>query len=454
MEMKKIKAWLAAAMCAVGAVVAQSQIAGPWHGELSVGGQGLPIVFNFEEAGEGISATVDSPMQGAKGIPAEASLSGDTLRVDIPAVGADFCGIVAQGSIAGKFRQGGMTLGLTLEPGEYIPPRPQTPRQPYPYQTREVSIVNPVDSVVLAGTLTLPVQYNMPVFKKFPLVVFVTGSGAQNRDEEVMGHKPFAVLADRLAKSGIASLRCDDRGFGLSTGDRTEATTATYASDAKAAIDFARANFDKLGLVGVIGHSEGGSIAYELAADGIADFIVSLAGPAMRGDSILLLQNEALLRGAISDNDLRLYLSGLSAVFGHIIDDINGAGASSAVIEGEIAALGLPEGMAENLRSILASRTPWMDYTLAHDPAEAISKIRVPVLAVNGDLDRQVIAGPNLAAVERLLPPDTPRKTIAYPGLNHMLQHAQTGMPAEYGAIEETISEEVIRDIISWINSL
>ena len=210
----KIKAWLAAAVCAVGAIVAQAQIAGPWHGELSVGGQGLPVVFNFEQDGDSITATLDSPMQGAKGIPAEASLSGDTLRVDIQVVGADFRGVVAEGRIEGKFSQGGMTLDLALVPGEYIPPRPQTPKPPYPYQTREVSIVNPVDSTVLAGTLTLPVQYNMPAFKEFPLVVFVSGSGAQNRDEEIMGHKPFAVLADRLAKSGIASLRYDDRTFG------------------------------------------------------------------------------------------------------------------------------------------------------------------------------------------------------------------------------------------------
>lgn len=453
MEMK-IKAWLAAVMWAVGAVVAQAQIAGPWHGELSVGGQGLPIVFNFEEDGDGISAMVDSPMQGAKGIPAQASLSGDTLRVDIPAVGADFCGVVAEGGIAGKFRQGGMTLGLTLEPGEYIPPRPQTPKQPYPYQTREVSIVNPVDSVVLAGTLTLPVQYNMPVFKEFPLVVFVSGSGPQDRDEEIMGHKPFAVLADRLAKTGIASLRYDDRGFGLSSGSREEATTATYAGDARAAIEWTRANFDKAGAVGVIGHSEGGMIAYELAADGSADFIVSLAGPAMRGDSTLLLQNEALLRGAVSDDELRQYLAGLGIVFGHIIDDINGAGAPAEAIEAEIEDLGLPQGMADNLRAILATRNPWTDYMIAYDPAQAIGKIRVPVLAIGGTLDRQVAAEPNFAALRRALPADTPCEAIIYPGLNHLLQPARTGLPAEYSQIEQTLSEDVIRDIIRWINAL
>lgn len=472
----KIRIWLAAAMWAVGAVLASAQIAGPWHGELSVGGHSLPIVFNFNEDGDGISVSVDSPMQGAKGLPAEATLSGDTLRVGIPVVGADFCGVVAEESIGGKFTQSGMTLDLTLVPGEYIPPRSQTPKPPYPYQTREVSIVNPVDSTVLAGTLTLPVQYNMPVFKEFPLVVFVSGSGAQNRDEEIMGHKPFAVLADRLAKSGIASLRYDDRGFGQSTDDsKTDsATTATFASDAKAAIDWARANFDKAGRVGVIGHSEGGTIAYMLAAEGSADFIVSLAGPALRGDSVLLLQNEALLRGAISDDGLNKYLKGLRLVFQFILDgtnrqDYDQQQAERTLMEGLIKIYdkdGDDESddedevsdedaeMINNLMVMAAYHTPWIDYMLAYDPAEAIGRIRVPVMAINGDLDRQVIAEPNISALRRALPADTPCKTVIYPGLNHMLQPAQTGHPAEYGQIDQTISEEVIRDIIAWINSL
>lgn len=451
---KSIKYWLAAAFCAGAASLGWAKVAGPWHGDLVVGTQSVPIVFNFEEAGDGIVATMDSPLQGAKGIPAEAKLSGDTLDVSIPMLGVKYLGIVSEERIEGPFSQSGLTLNLVLEPGEYIPPRPQTPRPPYVYETREVEFVNPEDSTVLSGTLTLPVQYRMPVFKEFPVVIFVTGSGAQNRDEEIMGHKPFAVLADRLAKSGIASLRCDDRGFGLSTGDRTYATTATYASDAKAAIDYARANFDKAGKVGVIGHSEGGSIAYMLAAEGYADFIVSLAGPAMRGDSVLLLQNEATLKTAIAPDELSEYMEGLKIVFSHIIDDINDAGPDPAAVEDSIAALKLPQGMKDNLRAILASRTPWMDYFLSYDPAGNLGKIRVPVMALNGELDCQVIAGPNLAALKRALPADTPCAAIAYPGLNHMLQHAQTGLTTEYGQIQETISEDVISDIIDWINSL
>lgn len=471
--MTSIKHWLAA-LCAAIAVSATAQITGPWHGELQVGAQSLPVVFNFAETADGISATLDSPLQGAKNIPAQASLSADTLKVDIPVIRGAYSGIVGQGRIEGKFSQSGMTLDLVLVPGEYIPPRPQTPKPPYPYQTREVEFVNPLDSTVLAGTLTLPSQYIIPAFKEFPTVVFVTGSGMQNRDEEIMGHKPFAVLADRLAKNGIASLRYDDRGFGQSTDDNDSSdtcTTATFATDAKAAIDWVRANFDKAGPVGVIGHSEGGTIAYMLAADGSADFIISLAGPALRGDSTLLLQNEALLRGAISDDDIAKYLAGLRLVFKYVSEVSNGQDPNEqgyALIEDLGKIYGLDDetdltdesysevlDIVENLLHIAGFyRTPWMSYMLAYDPAEAISKITVPVLAVNGTLDRQVIAEPNLAAIERLLPPDTPHKTIAYPGLNHMLQHAQTGMPDEYGTIEETISEEVIADIIAWIKSL
>lgn len=449
-----IKYWLTVAICVIATSMASAQISGPWHGELVVGMQSLPIVFNFDESGDGIAATVDSPLQGAKGIPAEATLNADTLDVSIPMLGVKYCGIVRGDRIEGRFSQSGMTFDLALEPGEYIPPRPQTPQPPYPYETREVEFVNPVDSTVLSGTFTLPTQYRMPVFREFPVVIFVTGSGAQNRDEEIMGHKPFAVLADCLAKSGIASLRYDDRGFGQSTGDRAQATTATYAGDAKAAIDYVRANFDKAGKVGVIGHSEGGSIAFMLAAGGDANFIVSLAGPAMRGDSVLLLQNEAILKNAITPAELSQYMEGLQIVFRHVIDDVNKVDADPVAVEESIAALDLPQGMKDNLKEILATRNPWMDFFLAYDPAENIGKISVPVMAINGELDCQVIAEPNLAALQRTLPAGTPCLAIAYPGLNHMLQHAQTGLPAEYGQIQETISEEVITDIIGWIKSL
>lgn len=444
----KIRMWMAAA-CAAAAMACAAQVDGPWHGSVDLGGAVLPIVFNFEASGDGVAATLDSPLQGAKGIPATASFAGDTLRVEVESIGAKYVGVIAAGRIEGRLSQSGMTFPLTLEPGEYVPPRPQTPRQPYPYETKDVEFVNPADSTTLAGTLTLPTQWGMPMFKSFPAVVFVSGSGAQNRDEEIMGHRPFAVLADRLARNGIASLRYDDRGFGLSGGDRENATTATYAGDARAAVECLRSLSDRFGPIGVIGHSEGGTIAYMLAAEGDADFIVSLAGPALRGDSTLLLQNEALLRDIIDAETLAKYMAGLRIVFGYMV---NGGGEQE--MEQAVASLGLPEEMAQNLLAIVATRNPWTDFSLAYDPAEAISKIAVPVLAINGTLDRQVIAEPNLQAVESLLPPSTPRQTLAMPGLNHMLQTARTGMPAEYSMIDETISEDAISAIISWIKSL
>lgn len=438
-----------AAVAASVALACSAQVDGPWHGSLDLGGVQMPVVFNFMAKGDSLAVTLDSPLQGAKGMPAQASISGDTLRVAVESIGAKYVGVASPGRIEGRFSQSGMALPLVLEPGEYVPPRPQTPHEPYLYQRQDVEFVNMADSTTLAGTLTLPMQWGMPMFKSFPAVVFVSGSGAQDRDEEILGHRPFAVLADRLARSGIASLRYDDRGFGLSGGERDDATTATYAGDARAAVECLRGLSGRFGPVGVIGHSEGGTIAYMLAAEGDADFIVSLAGPALRGDSTLLLQNEALLRDILDAETLAKYMAGLRTVFGYMID-----GTEEQAMREAIGALGLPDEMAQNLLSIVGTRNPWTDFTLAYDPAEAIRKIAVPVLAINGTLDRQVIAAPNLAALERLLPASTPRQTLAMPGLNHMLQTARTGMPAEYGAIDETISEDAISAIISWIKRL
>lgn len=430
-----------------------AKISGPWHGDMQVGMQSLPIVFNFDEKDGEMTVTLDSPLQGAKDIPAQATLSCDTLLIDIPIIGAQFSGLIGQDRIEGEFSQSGMTLSLSLEPGEYLPPRPQTPKPPFPYETREVEFVNPTDSTLLSGTLSLPIQYAMPFFKDFPAVIFVSGSGVQNRDEEILGHKPFAVMADILAKNGIASLRYDDREFGKSDGARSDATSATYASDAQAAISYVRNNLDRIGNVGVIGHSEGGGIAYMLAADGIPDFVVSMAGPAVSGDSILLLQNEALLKGVVDDAILQQYIAGLRRTLRFMIAS-PGVTETSRLDNSLSDLTALPPEMKENLRQIVATRNPWIDWFISYNPAEAIGKIRIPVLAINGTLDKQVDAEANLNALKEILPSNPNSRTIAYPGLNHMFQHAKTGRPDEYGLIQETISEEVVNDIINWINSL
>ena len=273
-------------------------------------------------------------------------------------------------------------------------------------------------NISLAGTLTYPVGYNSK--RKVPVVIMVTGSGLQNRDEELFEHKPFLVIADFLARNGIASLRYDDRGAGLSTGDIEDVTTEGFCRDAAAGIAFLRktGHFSK---IGVLGHSEGGSIAFILAAQKKCDFIVSMAGPGLRGDSIIVEQTNELLRQQ-----------------------------------------GQPETMTVRqmrLTMLLQKTNPWYDYFVDFDPAPVIKQIKCPALLLNGDKDSQVMAASNIPVIRALLSdnekhqlPDN-QVIKVYPGLNHLFQHCTTGMPAEYGSIEETISEEVLHDIAEWIKN-
>lgn len=285
--------------------------------------------------------------------------------------------------------------------------RPQTPRPPFPYSTEDVTFTNDSAHATLAGTLTMPHGKEHP-----PVVLMVTGSGLQNRDEELMGHRPFAVIADYLARHGIASLRYDDRTFGQSTGgDVKNATTRDFAGDAKAGLAWLRQS-GRFAKVGILGHSEGGAIAFMLAAEGLPDFIVSLAGPAVRGDSLLLAQNKALL--------------------------------------GALGSLMTIEKVRVN---VLLAGNAWLRYYIDYDPQPDIARTHCPVMALNGSKDMQVIASQNLPALRRHLPTDSRHLIKEYAGLNHLFQHCQSGHPNEYATIEETIAEEVLQDITRWILS-
>ena len=298
------KTLLFAAVMAMMAATVQAQgIAGTWHGQLDLQVMKLNLVFHFSKE----KCTLDSPDQGAKGIAGEIKEL-DEKKVDaaFPSIGAAFSGDLKDGKIVGTFRQMGRELPLTLTAGELVRLRPQTPQPPYPYETREVTFKNDEANATLAGTLTLPA--NFETLKKRTVVLMVTGSGLQNRDEELFDHKPFAVIADYLARHDIASLRYDDRGFGQSTGDVANATTADFAQDAEAGIHFLRSmNFSEkngkktrekpmFSKVGILGHSEGGSVAFMLGAQQAVDFIVALAAPGIKGDTLLVEQTNALLQ--------------------------------------------------------------------------------------------------------------------------------------------------------------
>ena len=390
-------------------------IEGTWHGTLKLNAMKLSIVMHFSDN----ACTLDSPDQGAKGIKGEVrEITAEKVDVAFPTLNATYTGVLKDGKIEGTFTQMGYKLPLVLEKGQPVRIRPQTPQPPFPYQTEEVSFVNTEDSASLAGTLTYPVGYNSK--RKVPVVIMVTGSGLQNRDEELFEHKPFLVIADFLARNGIASLRYDDRGAGLSTGDIENVTTEGFCRDAAAGIAFLRktGHFSK---IGVLGHSEGGSIAFMLAAQKKCDFIVSMAGPGLRGDSIIVEQTNELLRQ-----------------------------------QGQPATMTVRQ---MRLTMLLQKTNPWYDYFVDFDPAPVIKQIKCPALLLNGDKDSQVMAASNIPVIRALLSdnekhqlPDN-QVIKVYPGLNHLFQHCTTGMPAEYGSIEETISEEVLHDIAEWIKN-
>ena len=386
---------------------------GSWSGKLKVGIMSLTLVLHLEQADGYVAVTLDSPDQGAKGIAAyKEFLSDDSLAVKVESIGMTYRARLKDGQLDGTFAQNGTSIPLVLTKGVPEVKRPQMPQGPFPYKTEEVTFRNEADSATLAGTLTWPVGYDG---KTKPAVLLVSGSGQQNRDEEVFGHKPFLVIADSLARQGIATLRYDDRATGQSVGGEVKnATTVDFMRDAAAGLAYLRSR-KAFGKVGILGHSEGGSIAFMLGARKQADFVVSLAGPGVKGDTLLVRQS-----------NLIMMLSGA-----------------------------LPTMSIEKYRQQEAvQQSPWLRWFIDYDPSVDIRQTSCPVFALNGDHDCQVISSLNLTAIRRLLPPSEKNLIKEYPALNHLFQHCTTGLPTEYGQIEETISSEVLHDIAQWIHNI
>ena len=422
------------ALMSVAAVTLKAQT-GAWTGKLKVSGVELALIFNIGEE----SATLDVPDQGAKDIPVEVSrdaVGGITLNV--PAINASFKGLWAGKVIAGTFTQHGMSFPMTLTPGAPVVRRPQTPVGPFPYATEEVSFTN--GDAVLKGTLTLPENCD----RKTPVLIMVTGSGLQNRDEEMFSHKPFAVIADAFARAGIATLRYDDRGFGESTGDVVLCTTEDLKNDAMAGVRLLRERFDK---VGVLGHSEGGSIALMLAADNQVDFAVSLAGMIVSGAETLLAQNRRAFESAgLPESEVEAFARLLSDTFTAIRTRAPLPSADNYDIT---------DALRKNYAAALPSfRTPYMEFFLGLDLSASLSGITCPVMALNGTKDTQVQCDRNIAALEAGLPSNSRSVIRAEDGLNHLFQHCVTGEVSEYKSIEETFSPEVLSEMIAWIKTL
>ena len=393
---------------------------GSWSGKLKIGTMSLTIVLHLEQADDYVKVSLDSPDQGARGIPAyKEYLSDDSVAVKVESLGVTYRAKLKDGRLDGKFTQRGFTIPLEMTKGVPEVKRPQMPQPPYPYETEEVTFRNERDSATLAGTLTWPVGYDKKTKKKPVVVLFVTGSGQENRDEEIFGHKPFFVIADYLARLGIASLRYDDRATGQSVGgDVVNATSEDFARDAEAGLDFLR-NMKTFSKVGIIGHSEGGLIAFILGAQKKTDFIVSLAGPGVKGDTLSVVQSNRMLELSGVDPQLTVKMT---------VKKLR------------------QDPQFQKLR--------WYQWFFDYDPSDNIRKTRCPVFALNGDHDCQVVSSQNLTAIKQLLPTSKNNLIKEYPGLNHLFQHCTTGLPTEYGQIEETISSEVLQDIAEWINNL
>ncbi len=443
-----------------------NDITGNWMGTLKVSGVELRVVFKVSEDENGkLVAVLDSPDQGAFGILVDSVIYIDpNIKFTVPAVKGFYEGEIKGDSIVGTWNQR-MQLPLTLKRSEEIEPpkRPQEPKPPYPYKEEEVKFENKDADLTLAGTFTYPEDKN-----NLPAVVLISGSGPQNRNEELMGHKPFLVLADYLTKNGIAVLRFDDRGIGESTGDFSLATTEDFVTDAIAGINYlkTRSEVDKNKL-GLIGHSEGGLIA-PLAAvqDDDIDFIVLMAGPGMNGREILKLQTELIMRAnGANEESIKSEVEAADKIYNIIINEKDTTAAREKIKElfmqrysemsdQEKAQLGDGEEYFNQQMKMLSS--PWFKFFLEYDPYETLTKVKVPVLAINGEKDLQVPPKENLSLIEKALKEGGNKnyKVAELEGLNHLFQEAETGSPTEYSKIEQTISLKALNIISDWIKKI
>lgn len=473
--MKRIKGffwillWLIISLPVKGQFESQ-KLSGTWMGSLNAGSSSLRLVFNITvEEDSSLSATMDSPDQGATGIPmGEVSVLDDSLRIEAPMLQGYYVGkISSSDSILGEWHQAGRFFELYLKKleGAFTLLRPQEPRPPFPYKEEQVQFKQKSEGFTLGGTLTVP-EGEGP----FPSVVLVSGSGSQNRDEEIFGHKPFWVMADHLSRKGIAVLRYDDRGVGASGGTASGATSADHAIDARSAVEFllSRNEFDPA-KIGIVGHSEGGMIAFMLAAEHKdISFIVSLAGPGVDGKTILLEQSEYISRlSGVSASIIEDNLIVMEEAYDLLMSNESHQSWGEELIEfasrfyssktaQQYSDEQIERGKNNLLNSIPPASYAWMRYFVMFDPAPLFPSIECPVLALNGGKDSQVLAEKNINAIKEgmLRSGNKEVTTMILPGLNHLFQNCESGLPGEYNQIEETFDPTALELISGWILQL
>jgi pimeloyl-ACP methyl ester carboxylesterase len=423
---------LAAAVSIAGAQTPAGELAGRWEGRLNVNGQSLRVVLNVDAVG---GATIDSPDQGVTGLPVSGlSVQGGVVRFAVPAAGGGFEGTLADGgrTLTGVLTQGGASLPLVLsrvmELTPSAPPtlapspvalRPQTPQAPFPYRSEDVVIPTPTPGVQLAGTLTLPEGPG-----PFPAVLLITGSGLRDRDETIFGHKPFLVLADAL-------------------------TRRAPVIDAEASVAFLGGRSDiAANRIGLIGHSEGGTIAPLVAgADPRVAFIVMIAGPAVSGGDLLVEQSRAIQQASgLPPATIETNVALQARIMAAVAANAGSAQAVVAAVEPILAESGLPQAQRQAGAAQLS--IPWTRWFVAHDPQPSLRALHVPVLAIYGGKDTQVPAAQNAPVLRTLIPS---ADVVVLPNLNHLMQPADTGLVAEYATIETTVDPQALKTIVDWV---
>jgi pimeloyl-ACP methyl ester carboxylesterase len=437
---------------------AVASVEGVWQGALEANGLRLRFQLHItHDDQKHLLAALDSPDQGISGLPAvNVSQKLTVFHFEIPVVQGVYEGNLntAKSQITGTWTQGGITHNLNFQRSDQLVElvRPQDPKKPYPYREEEVAFANPKAQLSLGGTLTLP-----PGQGPFPAAILIAGSGPHDRDENVAGHRPFLVLADHLTRKGIALLRYDKRGIGKSTGNYEQATTEDFASDATAAFDYLKSRKEiNARKIGLIGHSEGGLIAPMIASrSSDVAWMVLLAAPGLKGEQVMLLQSEMILKTAGFDDERIARARDFSLQSYALARKEK----DPEVLETKLADLVDSTGMSTTLPPTTLKpqarmmTLPWFRFFLDYDPIPALKKTQCPVLALNGDKDLQIASKENLAQIQKALQESGNKdfQTHELTGLNHLFQHAPTGSPTEYGGIQETFAPEALTSVSDWI---
>lgn len=466
-------------LCIISLYNFAQSVSGDWEGQLTVQGTILPIIFHIKDSTGILSATFDSPKQVAYGLPcSDVTVKDDSLLIGMKMLNGKYTGLLHSNRrrVTGTWYQGDLSLPLDLKkikdsatPKTFN--RPQTPKAPFPYFSEEVTYSNSDGSIRFGGTLTRPLD---KVLKKYPSVILITGSGQQDRDETLFEHKPFAVIADHFTKNGFAVLRVDDRGVGKTTGKFSKSTSADFADDVAAGIQFLKThiNIDTT-RIGLLGHSEGGMIAPIVAARRTdVKFIVLLAAPGVPIIDLMATQAvDVAAASGVAKSDMGTYGTLYKNLVTTVINEEDTAVAF-------VKAMGVldywrkstPAATVENTTGISNDATaatfadafvkqmiePWFNYFMHFKPADYLSQVKCPVLALNGAGDIQVAAEPNIQAIKNILEKKAlPHfEAVIVPGLNHLFQHCNSCSVDEYMTIEETIAPEVLQHITKWMQQV